>query len=331
LCSSVCTFYTYTIQSGNPSALQRSGLHTSLSRDYDGTLLFAYQATSGVGAESVRVASWVGTGGNCGEGALAGVYQCDAIMSGEGLGTFTSIAYEWDAQRPHIAFYDPTAGRPWYAVRVGTGGNCGPSNSWYCTSPYTDGHDTGASMSLFLDSSAAPHLAFLDSTTEQLVYATYVGTNGNCGYSGGSFEYQWQCDVIDDVGPVAATRTVAMAADVAGRPVIAYRDASSAGPTALALAQPVEAAPPYATPNCGPVIMFYTWYCSALDAGGVFQNEAAAVSIAANDHAMAIAYHELSTVISPEGNLKVLNRWVDAMFEDGFESGDTGAWSGATP
>ncbi len=323
-CAATCPFDTRTIDTG-----WRTGLNTSATFDANGVPQVAYQEVLDFDAENLLFAKQVTSGGNCGVGPQSGMWQCDTIVSGEGMGTFTAIAVD-GSNRPHVAFYDPTNGYPYHAVRVGTGGNCGTGNSWYCRSPYINTHDTGDSISLFVESNGDPHLAFLDSTTAELVYATYVGSGGNCGFSSGSLQWEWQCDVIDGVVWVGSTSTrrAAMTADPAGYPVIAYRKGDPE--SVLRVARPYTAVPDM-TPNCGPVDLMYTWYCSTEDGGGSYQEEAAAVSVASDDFGMAIAYHELDTYAYPsEGNLKAQVLFFP-LFADGFEIGTTGNWSNTVP
>ncbi len=326
-----CAWTLNTISSGVASLLM-VGRYNSVAYDSHGSPYIAYQTVSTVGDESVQVAHFlVDGGGNCGVGSMAGSWQCDTIMSGPGLGTYASIVVT-STNFPRVAFFDPVAGRPYVAVRLGnTSGNCGPENRWLCRSPFTIIRESGQSVSLYLDHMEATRLAFLDTTTPdhmQVVYATYVGLNGNCGYSDDSSHYEWQCDVIaDDVGNVGSGRTVAIVGDADGRPMIAYRDASSdLGPPILKLARPYSAVPDAST-NCGPYINpVHMWYCAPLDIGGSNQQEAAGLAFARGVDGVAVAYHELNTYVYPEvGNLKVMNE-APLVFKDGFETGDTTQW-----
>ncbi len=330
VCTDACPFFVSTIQSG--SIVTSRGLHTAVAYAPTGAPWISYQSMFATGNESVRVASYVGAGGNCGVGGEAGRWQCDSILSSEGIGDYTAIAFDGSG-RPHIAFYDPVTGYPYYAVRIGSGGNCGPANAWLCRSSYINGYDTGRSISVFVEPDATPHLAYVDLTSEALIYAVYVGTGGNCGWSGVSLAFEYRCDVIDDeIGLVGSGRTVAIVGDVNNEPMIAYRDSSSAlGAPMLMMAQPYFAAPPGAVPNCGPVDLFYTWVCTALDIGSDVQEEAAAVAMFSNATGVAIAYHELDTYAFPsEGNLKV--HWnALLLFSDGFESADMSRWSAHLP
>lgn len=330
VCTDACPFAISTIHSGSINAPK--GLHTAVAYAPTGAPWISYQGKSDPGDETVLVASHVGAGGNCGIGGEAGKWQCDSILSSEGIGEYTALVFD-GAGRPHIAFYDTFTGYPYYAARIGSGGNCGPGNAWICRSSYINTHDSGQSIAVFVEPDATPHLAYVDLTTEELIYAAYVGTGGNCGYSGVSLAWEWQCDVIDDeIGVVGSGRTVAIAGDVDNVPMIAYRDSSSdLGASVLRFAQPYFAAPAGSVPNCGPIDLFYTWVCTVLDNGGEYQEEAAAVAMFSSAAGVAIAYHELDTFAFPnEGNLKVhWNRLL--LFNDGFESADMSRWSANLP
>ncbi len=322
-----CAFTPYLIQTGTTNVVSR-GLHTSVEFGSNGYPYISYQTLTNTNSGYAMIATRTFGSGNCGIGAVAGLWQCDTIMNAQGLGAYTSVAID-DFGRPNVAFYDADAGRPYHAVRIGSGGTCGPGNSWYCLSPYINTHDAGKSISAFIEPDGTPHVAYVDDTTDEMVYASYVGSSGNCGFSSITLQFEWQCDVIDDeIGPVGDGRTVAIVGDAAGEPMIAYRDASDPiGPPVLMFAQPYHVAPAGAVPNCGPIDLFYTWNCTMVDNAGAYQEEAAAVAMAFDVNGVAIAYHELDTYAFPsEGNLKVIVHSIP-FFADGFETGDLSRWS----
>lgn len=327
-----CILDTHTVQSGN--TLLNRGLYTSATFSSTGWPYIAYQSYWSTGDEAVMVAyrNLAGSG-NCGVGDVAGLWQCHSVLAAPGIGAGTDIVVD-GLGRPQIAFYDPTTGYPYHAVKIGSGGNCGPSNDWYCRSAYINTHDCGHSISLIAEADGTPHLAFVDQTSNDLVYASYLGTGGNCGFSSSSMQFEWQCDVIDDnIGPVGFSgRIVALAADATGAPLIAYRDASDdLAPSQLRFAVPYYAAPASAVPNCGPIDLLYTWVCASMDGGGSYLDEGAAVAIASNSAGTTIAYHELDSYPFPvEGNLKVMLQ-LTPFFADGFETGNMNAWSSHVP
>ena len=264
----------------------------------------------------------------------AGFWQCDTIMSATGLGSYTSLVLDAFG-RPNVAFYDANLGRPYHAVRIGSGGNCGPTNDWYCTSSYMDDLDTGRSVSLYVESDGSPHMAYIDATMQRMIHAGFVGEGGNCGFSLLTLRFEWSCSVIDNfIGDVGAGRTVAIVGDSDGIPMIAYRDASSSlGPSVLMLAKFWTHEPLWML-NCGPwstLLGSFTWFCTTLDGGGAYQEEAASVAISFESGAVAVAYHEQDTYAFPEeGNLKINLKQIP-FFADGFETGDLSRWSSFAP
>lgn len=327
-----CNLELSTVESGNLPMFNR-GRYTSAAFTALGLPWVAYQSWWATGNESVRVAyrDLMGSG-NCGVGAAAGFWQCDTIVSAPGIGTGTDIVID-ALGRAQMAFYDPVAGYPYHAIDVGSGGNCGPSNSWFCRTAHVSGYDYGRSISLFAAADGTPHMAFMDDSGNDLIYTRFVGAAGDCGFNSATSQFEWNCDKIAaNIDVVSSNRTVAMAADEAGHPLIAYRDASDPmGPPVLRLAQPYAYAPAGSVPNCGPQNPLYTWVCTTLDNAGTWQEEAAVVSIAGSAGGATIAYHELDTYSYPaEGNLKVQVRFTP-LFADGFNFGNFSAWSAVVP
>ncbi len=330
--ASSCTLVPYVVEAGDPGFTTK-GRYPSAAYDSHGNPHMAYRSTSGFGDPQVRYAQWVGNAtGNCGSGLYSGDWNCETVDMGVGLGTYISLDTDeiYDAAgrgRPSIAYYDSNLGRAKVAQRIpGATGTCAVANQWLCDSVLIAGRDTGTSTSLYLSASGTPHLAFLDSTLDELIYAKFVYSGGNCGSSAGG--YPWQCDEIDlDVGLVGTTRTIDIVADPNGKPAIVYRDESSTYASgAVKIAQPLSAAPAGSVGNCGPGL---TWVCTTLDVGGIGREEGTGVAIASNEEGMAIANREY-WLMSSEGNLKVM-RYFFPLFADGFESGNTTAWTSVSP
>ena len=328
------SFTLYTIDSGNPANNTFKGKHTSIALSPASIPHIAYQMSNPFPNvdEAQLYAHYVSSGGNCGEGAAAGKWQCDLIANDEGVGEYAAIDYELD---PHatIAYFDRGRGYPVVAAYSGGGGNCGPANTWLCRSVENAGRVTGAYLSLYTEANGAPHLAYYNETEGTLEYATYVASGGNCGFSSGSLQWEWQCDWIDDMGSSTTSMGIDMEEDGAGYPIIAYQDATSAvGPAALRIARPYAAADWNPVPNCGPIDLFYTWVCGAVDTGGATLSEAdhLALDLTPGGEAL-IAYLEIDSYPYPaEGSVKVAYEPL-LVFEDGFESGNTGGWSASVP
>ncbi len=342
-CANSCTFNVVTVDAGYPPAHNYRGSYTSITYDENFVRHIAYRRTGLLGS-AVMYARFVPGGGtgNCGVGSAAGFWNCTVAAEGNGYGYFNSIDTDatemsWHAKRPSIAFYDATMGRARVAINVESGGNCGAGNSWFCRSAQIGTTiDSGRSVALTVQDSGFPELAFRNDDEQSLIYAYYVGSNGNCGFTNAP-AFEWQCDVIDDEigqlpssGVVDWTRTVDMDRDADGRPVIVYRDVlDELGPPVLSVARPIQAMPPGTVPNCGPEDLFYTWYCEGIDFGGAHQSEASVVSIDADSREnLAIAYREIFTYAYPNhGRLKVARQLGPEIFKDGFEKGNLTAWS----
>jgi len=298
----------HTIDSGDPPGGILAGLHTSVKFDSAGVPHIAYQRYGISSIEEEQwYAYWVGNGtGNCGEVSVADDWQCGAIHSDEGVGMHASLDLDGDDD-PSIAYYDSIRGHPWVAQYIGAGGNCGPSNDWYCRKVHRPTLDIGQYVSLYVEDSGLPHIAYHNVTNGSLEYAEWVGSGGNCGFNGASLQWQWQCDEIDDTGTSLTSMGVAIAGDEAGYPIVVYQDGSEdLAPAALKMARPHVALDPNVVPNCGPQDLFLTWRCDIIDGGGSYADEAGSASLFVNSAGLAtIAYHELDTYAYPvEGNLK---------------------------
>lgn len=311
--SSNFNFSVYTIDSGKPKNGVYKGMHTSVKFDSKGVSHIAYQYYSDYANEAQLYAHWVGDGtGNCGEGAVAGDWQCDTIYNNEGVGMYASLDLDGN-DHPSIAFYDENNGDPLVAQYLGPGGNCGPSNSWMCWRVGFLSLDTGKYISLYVEDNNQPHIAYYKAPVDPydygwMMYAEYVGEGGNCGVCPPGLGCRWQCDYIDEMGSSLTSMGIAIADDGTGNPIIAYQDASEdQAPAALKVARPVSVMPQNTVPNCGPVDPTRTWYCEMVDRGGANFDEAGSVSIALNPMGLAmIAYHELDKYAHPaKGNLKV--------------------------
>jgi hypothetical protein len=312
----------------------RTGMYTAAQYDSSGHALIAYQNETygGMFGTHRMIAEWVGDGsGNCGGGAVAGDWNCDALFSNGHAQTFGSTGMMMDDQeRPVVAFYDDNVGYPVLAYFVGPGGTCGPSNEWRCfgIGPRPGDTVTGKHVVPFV-ADGTISVFYQNTYREQLEKATYVyPTPGNCGWSGGTLSYEWECESIDNMDG-NPTRGISVAADADGYPIVAYQYGLEPGPAALAVARPV-AAPGVSFPgNCG---VGNTWHCEHLDAGG-YLNEADSVSIVVDTAGSAlIGYNERDDYPFPaEYNLKLATMPGPGIFADGFEAGNTSSWSSTSP
>ncbi len=190
------------------------GLYTSLKFDPDGTPHIAYQAIdSNTNYNSLRYASYVDSGGNCGEGSDTGKWQCDNIDAGYGIGQFASLDLTYDGS-PYLAYYDAVAGDLKLAYYTGFADpDCFDDNGWVC--PILDSAgDVGLYASITAQHSYTDELfriAYYDKTNEQLKY----------------YDSDWGSIVVDDMGASLNPMGISMDVDKDSYPIIAYQQITS--------------------------------------------------------------------------------------------------------
>ena len=227
------------------SSTENTGLYTSLALPSYGSPRISYHYQNLTGDDALRLAVYVGGGGDCGYGEHYQKWRCDTIKTGEGVGEHTSLAIDDDWYR-HIAYYDAVTGALWYATN-GSGTNCGPGgSSWHCI-PISGGGgtDVGRYASIYVDSDDRFHIAYYDAIYKKLYYSAEVGGDGNCGAFGSA-----QCVEIDSMPADYHPLGISIVEDAAGYPIIAYQGEYDS----LKLARPVDALGlPPGEGNCGPV------------------------------------------------------------------------------
>lgn len=285
-----------TIDVGVPS-VSTTGLYTSLKYDSDGKPYIAYQFYNYSGVEALMWAYYSVTNGNCGHGDAAGKWQCETIITGEGVGKYASQAIE-DEWKSHIAYYDEDSSELWYATSVSEG-NCGHyGTNWTCYPITGATTDAGQHASIYVDGDGRFHIAYYDATSDELKYAINVGSGGNCGILGSA-----QCDAIDDMPAGYHPMGISIAEDGAGYPIIAYQSSNGS----LNVARPIAALGlTGGEGNCGPERPFATWYCQTIDRSGIWINyrNGDYVSLAVNPAGLAtIAYYGF--ILNTGGNLEV--------------------------
>ncbi|MGD2143850.1 MAG: hypothetical protein PVF54_05170 [Anaerolineae bacterium] len=300
------TWRVRTVERGSIPA--KTGLYTSLALPSYGSPRISYHYSDPSGDDALKMAAYSGAGGNCGQGEHAGKWRCKPVRAGEGVGEFTSLALDEDWIR-YIAYYDRAADDLWVATNE-TGSNCGPGgNTWTCYPVSGSGSDVGKYASIYVDDASRFHMAYYDDTTNTLMYATEVGSGGNCGILGSA-----QCDAIEGMPEDYHAVGISMAEDAAGYPVIAYQGEYGS----LKIARPLDALgmPPGAG-NCGPEVgLFATWYCETVDPyvskfSFSYRNGDYA-SIAVSPAGLAtIAYYRVYTHVEPDdGNLVIARQRV---------------------
>ena len=309
ICNATCTFTPRTIDTGNPSLFSYKGKYTSVKYDWYGIAHISYYSHNLLLDDALMYAHWVGDElGNCGTGPDTNDWQCDEIQSGDGVGMFTSIDVDANDE-PSIAYYDSANSYPKVASYVGSGGTCGPGSSWNCWSVINLSNNTGQYVSLAVEDSGRPHIAYYNESKKSLEYARWVGTGGDCGFNISTSQSEWKCDEIEEMGSSLTAMGLSLALDMNGYPVIAYQDTSvNLAPAALKIAFPGArlGLVPGET-NCGPETPFSTWYCRIIDGGGSYTDEGGSVSLVFSTSGLAtIAYLEMDAYEFPtQGNLKV--------------------------
>jgi hypothetical protein len=232
--------------------LDSMGKYASLKYNSFGNPAIAYYFQNTSGVDALKLAAYVGGGGNCGYGAQAGKWECSTIHSGEGVGQYASLALDAVGAR-HIAYYDGANGDLWYTTSSASGFCNG--NTWLCY-PVESIPDVGRFASLYVDQNKDFHIAYYDATADKLKYAVNLGSGGNCGVFDSA-----QCDTIDLMGTGTHPQGISIAEDLAGYPVIAYQDDFGA----LNVARPLAGLGMVAgSGNCGPETPFSTWRCDTI-------------------------------------------------------------------
>jgi hypothetical protein len=259
------------------------GYHNSLEYDLNGVPHIAY-ITAGGGL--YHAAKTTGDG-NCGD---PGGWQCDLVdASGILVGTYASLDLTLTGW-PRISYSGPL-GVLKYAAYVGSGGNCGPGNSWRCdvidSSVIVAGTSLHVAKCLIQPCGISTQIAYFDAANGLLKHARYVGGNaGNCGF--GSQLDDWQCETIEMVGD-ADPMSVSLAVR-SGRQLIAYQDADDQDHPILKVAEALEMGD---IGNCGPANPFATWQCAVVDDGGNWGEVGKYAALALNSAGLAyIAYHD---------------------------------------
>jgi hypothetical protein len=293
----ICPICTWSIESIDEPILfptDKMGQYASLKYHTNGTPYIAYYFENTGNVDALKVASYVGSGGNCGYGSVVNKWQCDTIQTGEGVGQFASLAMD-GSDRPRIAYYHGSNDSLMYAYHNGV--------SWTIREILPTNSGQYASLYVDVDNGNLPHIAHYDSSNGKLGYAVYKGSGGNCGFNSSSTQFEWQCYEIESVGTSTHPKGVSLAVDSAGYPLIAYQSADGS----LKVARPVPALGlPGGSGNCGPENPFSTWYCEIVDPDNPFipYRNGDYVSVAVHPSGLAtIAYYGFIKL--NDGNLNV--------------------------
>ena len=308
------------------SGAMNQGRSNSLKFDAVGTAHIATRSTSVLYDDWLVHAYRVGSGGNCGVGAAAGVWQCDTVDVAEGIAEFISLEIDGN-QNPFIA-YTSGGGVLKMAVHNGAGtGNCGyggAAGMWDCTAlvasnkaaDATRATEFGGEVALAVDPGAptlGKHLAFLSTDTatgdQSLDYATWAGHSGSCS------DPRWNCMSLAFVG--AGTVDLDITVHGNGLPLIVYRDSISGD---VRLAWGSNGGP--GSGNCGPS---NSWRCDIINEDPFIGSVGAHVAIATGPDGEPVVAYSSYDPISDESDLRIAHPWISRDF---FETGDLAWWDG---
>lgn len=222
------------------------GSYASVTVDPDSGITYVsyYDATN----KDLRMAEYVGSGGNCGSNNN---WSCETIDFNGDVGQYSSISISPFEGEPGIAYYDSTNGALKYAYR-----DCDPSCNWIISTIDVGVPAAfrfkGLYTSLTYDSGSKPYIAYHYSRlfSDESLMVAYSRPNGNCGVD--SAANQWQCDTIDSGDGVGMYTSIDIDSD--DKPHIAYYDRGKIGLKYARLGG--------VDTNCGPG---NAWSCRVID------------------------------------------------------------------
>ncbi len=197
------------------------GAHTSIVFDPGSgrPYISYYDATN----KDLRMANRTPSDGNCGPDDT---WYCQSVDSEDDVGEYNSIAVfrSGSSWKVGIAYYDATNFALKYAVRT-----CNIFCIWSISTivqSFDALNAVGQHASLAFDSTGAAHISYhriYQFDVDELNYAHYVGSGGNCGV--GNAAGKWQCEKVDTGEGMGLFTSL----DVNGsdKPRIAYYDAAN--------------------------------------------------------------------------------------------------------
>ena len=281
----VCTIHNKVTVTAPVSMLFNLGLYTSFRFDPSGIPHIVYQQTNSFSnIDALKIANFVDSGGNCGEGSAVGKWECGTIDSGEGIGQYASLDLTYDGT-PYIAYYDANLGNLKIAYYTGFADpDCYLTNGWNC--PVIDSiGNVGQYASITAQHSPSDKLfrvAYYDRTNKHLKY----------------YDSDFGALFVDEMGSSPSHMGISMDVDNDGLPIIAYQQILSGDfeTSDLRVARPYLAFDDGNFGNCGdtpPDYLFTYWRCNPIDDSGQYLNEADFVSVAVKSTNLAVvAYSE---------------------------------------
>jgi hypothetical protein len=288
-----------TIETGSYSG--GYGMYTSLEFDNGGVPNISYYHVSAPGDDALKYARREPNGSNCNASAM---WTCETIDSGDAVGQYTSLGnLNTTNDLRKIAYYDGGNNRLMYArYRGSSGSGCNPANDrWDC---YRVDSAGGEYASADKNAKGENRIAYYDNCFGNLMFATYVGVNGNCGEAD-----TWNCTSVAETGFSSAPIGIAMLTKSSGSSLIAYRDVTTTSGPALRVARQyaVRVLGPavYSRPVRGNIIQPPKWLFETVDNGGADMEVGWYVAVDQDgDSLVTIAYYEWD-VSQGTGCLKV--------------------------
>jgi len=288
----VRTLFDWNFETIDDPWLGSAGQHASLAINSNAEAGIAYYYSNIVGLDSLYYAEYVG--GSSGTTCTNASYDCEQVDYGEKVGKYASLALD-SADRPHIAYYDGEKDALKYATYDG-----GWLKRWILSAGSGNPSGQYASLAIDVNNGDRPHIAHYDNVNGTLEYATFLGSDGNCGMNQYNI-WEWQCDEIDTMGTGAHPKGISLAVDGAGYPIIVYQT----GASMLKIARPA-AAVGQLIGNCGPADPFYTWLCDVISIGIGF-GQGDYISLAVNSAGLStFAYYGNSTEF--DGDLRIAHQ-----------------------
>ena len=145
-------------------------------------------------------------------------WGCNTVNNAAGSGEYSSMGFDYEGVQ-WISYHDTTNNNLEVAKFVGSGGSCSDT-AWDCD--IIDSDNAGTYSKLRISPSGVPWVVYEDDA-QDLNYAKYVGSGGNCD-SLVSGSDAWECGVVDEVGSTALHISIDFSDD--DHPWIAFRNFS---------------------------------------------------------------------------------------------------------
>ena len=245
------------------------GWYASIAFDPSGNPWVSYYSKTDSG---VKVANYVGSGGNC----TSAAWNCAIVDAGGASpddGDYASIAFDF-LGNPWVSYHSETDTGLKVANYVGSGGNC-TSAAWNCTvvdntmgSIINDGF-----TSIAIDPSGNAWVSYQSATDTAVKVANYVGSGGNCTSAA------WNCTIVDTMGTaVSDGRYSSIAFDFLGNAWVSYYANTGTATTATSVRVANYVGGSGGT-GCG-AGGSTAWNCTVVDTMGTNTNDGRFTSIA---------------------------------------------------